>query len=72
MQFDGQQSGEKIFTVITPHISKLLLSIIFTTISILAVGAFLFGITTFFPEITNLFRSIIIVILLFGSIIAGW
>ncbi len=72
MKFDGQQSDEKVLYVITPHNSKLILSIFFTTISILAVGAFLFGVTTFFPEFINLLRTIIVLMLLLGTIIAGW
>ena len=49
MQFDGQQSDEKILTVITPHISRFIFSLTTTILVFLFILGILYATTAFLP-----------------------
>ncbi len=72
MEFDGQQTGEHILSIITPHKSKAVLSVSITFLSIFAIGAFLFGIASFFPQQTNILRLLMMVFLILGTLVSLW
>jgi hypothetical protein len=67
MQFDGQQSDEKVLSVITPHISRFIVSTTITVIVFLLVLEILYSIIALIPLywilLTNIASLICIVIL---------
>lgn len=67
MNFDGQQTGEHILSIITPHKSKCILSSVITLISIIAIGAFLFGVSSSFLTQNTTLHVWIVVMLLVGA-----
>lgn len=59
MQFDGQQSDERMLTVITPHISRFIVSLIMSVFIYLFILEFLYYIVSFFPVLWLLLTGII-------------
>lgn len=72
MEFDGQQTGERVLSSITPHRSKAILSITITLLASVAIGVFLFSIALFFPDHSNIFRLCMAVFLILGTLVAFW
>jgi len=72
MEFDGQQTGEHILSTVTPHKSKVILSIIITLLAAVAIGVFLFSIASFFPDHKSTLRLWMTVFLTLGTLIAFW
>ena len=50
MQFDGQQSDERVLTVITPHISRFIFSVTMMIVIFLFILSILYSITSFIPQ----------------------
>ncbi|MFZ2024980.1 MAG: hypothetical protein WAV51_01685 [Microgenomates group bacterium] len=72
MEFDGQQSGERVLTTITPHISRFLFSGISLTIAFIAVVTILFAIANFVPTAASAIKIAVIIIALIVILISLW
>jgi hypothetical protein len=72
MTFDGQQTDERVLSVITPHISRFLFSGFTLVIAFIAVVAVLFGITDFIPAAASLIKVIIVIISFIIIVLSLW
>ena len=72
MEFDGQQSGEKVFTVIRPHISHFYISFTITIVCFIIVLAILLSITSYIPAVAYTVNMIGAGASILILIIASW
>jgi len=72
MQFDGQQSGERVLTTIEPHISRFLFSGISLTVAFIAVVTILFAIANFIPTAAATIKLAITIISLIVIVFSLW
>jgi len=72
MQFDGQQSDERVFTIITPHISRFIVSLITVIVGFLFIIEIFYSITSFIPPFATAVKSIATFLSLLVLAIAIW
>lgn len=58
MQFDGQQTDERVLTVIAPHITRFIFSLITVITVFLFIIAIIFSITSFIPLLATPVKTI--------------
>jgi len=71
-QFDGQQSDERVLTVITPHISRFIFSLTITIVVFLFILGILYATTSFLPTGIVAIRTIATIISMIVLGIAIW
>lgn len=72
MEFDGQQSGEKVLTSIRPHASRFIFSFTITIMSFILVLGILLSITSYIPAARHTVNIIGGCVSLLILIIASW
>ncbi|EKD67919.1 MAG: hypothetical protein ACD_48C00152G0005 [uncultured bacterium] len=72
MQFDGQQSDEKVLTIISPHITRFIFSLATVIIVFLFIMVIIFSIASFIPLVATPIRTIATLISLSVLAIAIW
>lgn len=72
MEFDGQQSDERVLTVITPHISRFIFSVTIAIVVFLFILVILYSITSFLPSFAIAINGVATLISLLVLAIAIW
>lgn len=72
MQFDGQQSDERVLTVISPHISRFIFSLTIVIVVFLFILGILYSIASFIPLFATMVKTISTLLSLFVLAIAIW